>query len=65
MEFAFGQPTDAIIQVASTVPDLAAGMRWWTGELGVGPWFVNERIGGAGSTYRGEPGTAPLPSRDT
>jgi hypothetical protein len=58
MEFPFGQPTDAVIQVAYTVPDLAAGMRWWTGELGVGPWFVNERIGGAGSTYRGEPGRA-------
>ena len=27
MEFPFGQPTDAIIQVAYTVPDLAAGMR--------------------------------------
>jgi Glyoxalase/Bleomycin resistance protein/Dioxygenase superfamily len=58
MEFPFGQSTDAIIQVAYTVPDLADGMRWWTGELGVGPWFVNGRIGGEGSTYRGEPGKA-------
>jgi catechol 2,3-dioxygenase-like lactoylglutathione lyase family enzyme len=58
MEFPFGQPTDAIIQVAYAVPDLTAGMRWWTEELGVGPWFVTERIGGEGSTYRGEPGKA-------
>ncbi|MFI5675609.1 VOC family protein [Streptomyces cellulosae] len=28
------------------------------GELGLWPWFVNERIGGEGSTYRGEPGKA-------
>ncbi|GAA3840867.1 VOC family protein [Streptomyces coacervatus] len=58
MQFPFGQPTDAIIQVAYMVPDLTAGMRWWTDELGVGPWFVNGRLGGEGSTYRGEPGKA-------
>lgn len=39
----FGQSVDAIIR---------------TGELGVGPWFVNERIGDEGSIYRGEPGKA-------
>lgn len=33
-------------------------MHWWTDQLGVGPWFVNQRIGGEGSTYRGEPGKA-------
>lgn len=58
MEFPFGQPTGAVVQFAYAVPDLAAGMRWWTDHLGVGPWFVNPRIGGAGSTYRGEPGKA-------
>ncbi|MEU6379017.1 VOC family protein [Streptomyces sp. NPDC046909] len=58
MEFPFGQPTHAVVQVAYTVPDLTAGMRWWTDELGVGPWFVNARIGGEGSTYRGAPGKA-------
>ncbi|BBC31016.1 uncharacterized protein SGFS_023100 [Streptomyces graminofaciens] len=41
-----------------SLPDLTAGMRWWTDELGDGPWFVNGRIGGEGSTYRGEPGKA-------
>ena len=58
MEFPFGQPTDAVVQVAYAVPDLTAGMRWWTDRLGVGPWFVNQRIGGGGSTYRGAPGKA-------
>lgn len=58
MQFPFGQPTDAIIQVAYAVPDLTAGMSWWTDELGVGPWFVNGRLGGEGSTYRGTPGRA-------
>lgn len=58
MDFPFGQPTDAVIQVAYSVPDLDAGIRWWTDELGVGPWFVNERIGGDGTTYRGAPGKA-------
>ncbi|MET7477005.1 VOC family protein [Streptomyces sp. NPDC005648] len=58
MEFPFGQPTDAVVQFAYAVPDLGAGMRWWTGQLGVGPWFVNQRMGGEGSTYRGEPGKA-------
>ena len=58
MEFPFGQPTDALIQFAYTVPDLAAATHWWTDQLGVGPWFVNQRIGGEGSTYRGEPGKA-------
>ncbi|MFD9248992.1 VOC family protein, partial [Streptomyces bottropensis] len=58
MAFPFGQPIDAVIQFAYTVPDLAAEMRWWTDELGVGPWFVSDRIDGEGSTYRGEPGRA-------
>ena len=58
MEFPFGQPTDAVVQFAYAVPDLTAGMRWWTEHLGVGPWFVNHRIGGEGSTYRGAPGRA-------
>ncbi|MFD9111540.1 VOC family protein [Streptomyces bottropensis] len=58
MEFPFGQPIDAVIQFAYTVPDLAAEMRWWTDELGVGPWFVSDRIDGEGSTYRGEPSRA-------
>ncbi|MFE3032323.1 VOC family protein [Streptomyces canus] len=58
MEFPFGQPTDAVVQVAYAVPDLTAGMRWWTDHLGVGPWFVNARLGGEGSTYRGAPGKA-------
>ncbi|MEU1268290.1 VOC family protein [Streptomyces sp. NPDC005799] len=58
MEFPFGQRTDAVVQFAYAVPDLAAGMRWWTAQLGVGPWFVNQRIAGEGSTYRGEPGKA-------
>jgi hypothetical protein len=58
VEFPFGQPTDAVIQVAYAVPGLTAGMRWWTDHLGVGPWFVNQRIGGEGSTYRGAPGKA-------
>ncbi|MBE4737585.1 VOC family protein [Streptomyces caniscabiei] len=58
MEHPFGQPTDAVVQFAYAVPDLTAGMRWWTDQLGVGPWFVNQRIGGEGSTYNGEPGNA-------
>ncbi|MFF4117612.1 VOC family protein [Streptomyces sp. NPDC001714] len=58
MEFPFGQPTDAVVQVAYAVPDLTAGMRWWTDHLCVGPWFVNARLGGEGSTYRGAPGKA-------
>ncbi|MFJ9353069.1 hypothetical protein [Streptomyces mirabilis] len=32
-----------VIRVAYAVPDIAAGMRWWTDELGVGPWSVNGR----------------------
>jgi hypothetical protein len=57
-EFPFGQPVDAVIQMAYYVPDIEAGMKWWTAQLGVGPWFVLDRIGDTGVTYRGEPSDA-------
>lgn len=57
-EFPIEQPTDAVIQVAYAVPDLAAAIAWWVEEFGVGPWFVIDRIGGTGATYRGAPADA-------
>lgn len=57
-EFPFCQPVGSIIQMAYSVPDLRAGMEWWTEQLGVGPWFVFDRIGGLGVTYRDDPSEA-------
>ncbi|WP_181801223.1 VOC family protein [Streptomyces shenzhenensis] len=56
--FPFGRPSDAIFQMAYYVPDIEAGMEWWTAQFGVGPWFVIDRIGGSGVTYRGRPANA-------
>lgn len=49
---------EEIIQIAFSVPDLAAAMDWWTDEIGIGPWFVLDRIGRDRSIYRGRPGDA-------
>lgn len=54
----FGQPVGAAFQMAYFVPDIEAGMEWWTAHLGVGPWFVIDRIGDTGVTYRGKPANA-------
>jgi Glyoxalase/Bleomycin resistance protein/Dioxygenase superfamily len=57
-EFPIDQRTDAVIQIAYAVPDLKAAISWWIEELGVGPWFVLDRIGREGTTYRGRPADA-------
>ncbi|MBR1235898.1 VOC family protein [Bradyrhizobium sp. AUGA SZCCT0182] len=49
---------EELIQIAFSVPDLAAAMDWWTDAIGIGPWFVLDRIGRDRSTYRGRPGDA-------
>lgn len=56
--FPVGKPTDAIVQIAYAVPDLQAAIGWWVEHLGVGPWYVAERMGGEGTTYRGQPSRA-------
>lgn len=50
----FGQPEDGVIQMAYTVPDLAAAMRDFTAHLRAGPWFVFRRLAGRDPRYRGE-----------
>lgn len=55
--FDFGQPHGGIIQMAYTVPDIAAAMRQWVDDLGVGPWFHLDRIEGIDPVYRGRPAT--------
>lgn len=57
-EFSLDQPTDAVIQVAYSVPDLQAAISWWIEEMGVGPWFLIDSIGREGTTYRGQPANA-------
>lgn len=57
-KFPIDEPTDAIIQVAYAVPDIRTAIATWVEQLGVGPWFVVDRIGGPGTTYRGNPGEA-------
>ena len=49
---------DEVVQMAFVVPDLRAAMQWWTDEVGIGPWFVLDRVGGEGSIYRGRPADA-------
>ena len=43
-----------IRQVAYLVPDIEAAMDYWTGVLGVGPWYYNPRVPIRNYTYRGE-----------
>ncbi|MEG8220729.1 VOC family protein [Sphingomonas sp. HH69] len=51
---AFGQPDNAIIQMAYTVPDLNTSMLAFTANMRVGPWFVFRRLAGHDPQYRGE-----------
>lgn len=57
-ESPFGHPVDGVFQIAYFVPDIQAGMEWWTAQVGAGPWFVIDRIGATGVTYRGKPSDA-------
>lgn len=49
----FGQPIDGAVQFAYFVPDIQAGMKWWTDHFGVGPWFLIDRLSTEGGLYRG------------
>lgn len=53
--FGFGRPRDGLIQLAYTVPDLAAAMVWWTDVMKVGPWYLAENFSGDDPIYRGAP----------
>jgi hypothetical protein len=56
----FGQSTGQIVQMAYTVKDVQAAMRWWIDEAKVGPWFLLDSFKGAGHVYRGKPSTADV-----
>ena len=49
----------SIRQIAFVVRDLEAALRYWTGTLGVGPFFVLHRVSPADYRYRGAPSPAP------
>jgi hypothetical protein len=57
-QFPFGQPTDAIIQIAYSVANIQSGMKWWSEHLGVGPWYLFDRLSSEGATYRGTTSSA-------
>jgi hypothetical protein len=57
-EFTFGRPGGVVFQMAYLVPDVEAGIAWWTENFRAGPWFVVDRAGGTGTTYRGRPAEA-------
>ena len=44
-----------VFQNAYVVPDLNAALEHWTGNLGVGPFFVYEHMDLGATTYRGAP----------
>jgi catechol 2,3-dioxygenase-like lactoylglutathione lyase family enzyme len=44
----------AIRQLGYVVPDIEAAMAYWTGTLGIGPFFYNPRVPIVNYTYRGE-----------
>jgi catechol 2,3-dioxygenase-like lactoylglutathione lyase family enzyme len=56
----FGQPVDGIAQTAFVVPDLRAAIDRWVADLGVGPWFVRDRLEGLNPIYRGAPATSAV-----
>jgi hypothetical protein len=43
-----------IRQAGYVVDDIEAAMAYWSGTLGIGPWFYNERVPIRNYTYRGE-----------
>lgn len=43
-----------IRQVAYLVPDIEAAMGYWSGTLGIGPWYYNPQVPIRNYTYRGE-----------
>ncbi|RXR30503.1 VOC family protein [Sphingobium fluviale] len=49
----FGQPHRGIIQTAYVVENLRASVNIWHSTLGVGPWFVADRLCLESATYRG------------
>jgi catechol 2,3-dioxygenase-like lactoylglutathione lyase family enzyme len=44
----------AIRQLGYVVPDIEAAMAYWSGTLGIGPFFYNPRVPIVNYTYRGE-----------
>jgi catechol 2,3-dioxygenase-like lactoylglutathione lyase family enzyme len=44
----------AIRQLGYVVPDIEAAMAYWSGTLGVGPFFYNPRVPIRNYTYRGQ-----------
>jgi hypothetical protein len=55
MEFGFGQPFDAIIQIAFVVEDLDVAMKEFGSRLGIGPWTVFRGFAGDDPRYHGAP----------
>ncbi len=53
--FDFGQPARGVMQMAYICPDIDAAMAAWTGELGIGPWFLLDDFTGVDPVYRGAP----------
>jgi catechol 2,3-dioxygenase-like lactoylglutathione lyase family enzyme len=49
-----------IRQLAFVVTDAQAAMRYWSGQLGVGPFFVVPRYEFIDYRYRGEPAQPPI-----
>jgi hypothetical protein len=45
----------AVRQLGYVVPDIEAAMAYWSGTLGVGPFFYNPRVPIRNYTYRGKP----------
>ena len=44
-----------VMQIAFVPPDLDAALRHWTEVMGVGPFFLLEKMSLEGLTYRGQP----------
>ena len=43
-----------IRQLGYVVPDIEAAMKYWSGTLGVGPWYYNPKVPIVNYVYRGE-----------
>ena len=52
---AFGQPLGGVVQMAYTVPDLDAAVRYWTDVMRVGPFFLLDSSMIEDAHYRGSP----------
>lgn len=59
-QFAFGQPSNTVVQMAYLVEDVQKAMADWSSYYNVGPFFLNQGYVGDNSVFRGQPNSTAI-----